>query len=79
MTDSLEKLIIDCGKYFVRLDRELEKYCAVGIFKLGKIDKKNGDYKGSSQELRFFDGDTPLIAIQNLYYELKGHYKNGLK
>lgn len=74
--DTLERLILSCGKYFEKVERQINFYVASGIFKLGKIDKKTGAYKGPSQELRFFEGATPLEATQKLYYELKKHYEN---
>ena len=76
--DNLERLILSCGKYFARLDKQLDHYVASGAFKLGKIDKKNGGYKGPSQELRFFEGKTPTEATQKLYYELRKHYETEL-
>jgi hypothetical protein len=75
MQDTLERLIISCGKYFQKVEKQLDYFIASGSFKLGKIDK-TGNYKGQSQELRFFEGKTPLEATQKLYYELKKHYEN---
>lgn len=72
--DTLERLIQSCGKYFVSVSRQLNRYTATGIFKLGKLGK-DGLYKGPSQEVRYFEADTPLAATQKLYYELKKHYE----
>ena len=72
--DNLERLMKTCGQYFFRLERQLDFFVASGIFKLGKLDKE-GNYKGNSQEIRFFEGETPLIAMQKMYYELKQHYE----
>lgn len=73
--DTLQRLIYACGRYFFRIEKQLHFFVASGTFKLGKIDKKTGGYKGPSQEIRYFEGETPLAATQKLYYELKTHYE----
>lgn len=74
MEDSLDRLIASCGKYFAGITRSAGFFTASGLFKLGKLDR-NGLYKGNSQEVRWFEGKTPLDATQKLYYELKKHYE----
>jgi hypothetical protein len=70
----LEELINKCDKYFFKLEKQLGSFCASGIFKLGKLDPKTKDYKGNSQEVRYFEGQSPSEAVSKLYYELKNHY-----
>lgn len=73
MADEICNLILKCGSYFVKLEKEIDSYVAGGIFTLGR-KTKSGARIGRSQEVRFFKDASPLMAMQKLYYEIKNHY-----
>ncbi len=61
MEEELEKTIIRMGGEFVKLERQVfDKYSAAGIIKYGKTKKDK------SQKLIFYNGESPLEAVQKL-------------
>lgn len=72
MTDKMKSLILSLGNDFVKLDFSLGRYCAAGIFKVGKTKKS------LMQEVKYFEDECPLEAVNKLYIELV-KYKNDNK